>query len=37
VGPIKGVPGTPGGATMTSKQAQIGMLATPSFQAELKR
>jgi hypothetical protein len=35
--PIKGAPGTPGSATMTSKQAQIGMLATPSFLAELKK
>ena len=35
--PIKGAPGAPGSATMTSKQAQIGMLATPSFLAELKK
>jgi hypothetical protein len=35
--PIKGAPGSPGSATMTSKQAQIGMIATPSFLAELKK
>ena len=35
--PIKGAPGSPGSATMTAKQAQIGMIATPSFLAELKR
>ena len=35
--PIKGAPGTPGSATMTSKQAQLGMFATPSFLAELKK
>jgi len=35
--PIKGAPGAPGSATMISKQAQIGMLATPSFLAELKK
>jgi hypothetical protein len=36
-GPIKGAPGAPGSATMTAKQAQIGMIATPSFLAELKK
>jgi hypothetical protein len=35
--PIKGAPGAPGSATMTAKQAQIGMIATPSFLAELKK
>jgi hypothetical protein len=35
--PIKGAAGPPGSATMTSKQAQIGMIATPSFLAELKK
>ena len=35
--PIKGAPGTPGSATMTSKQAQLGMFATPSFLEELKK
>jgi hypothetical protein len=35
--PIKGAPGSLGGATMTSKQAQIGKIATPSFLAELKK
>jgi hypothetical protein len=36
-GPIQGAPGSPGSATMTSKQAEIGMIATPSFLAELKK
>jgi hypothetical protein len=36
-GPIQGAAGSPGSATMTSKQAQIGMIATPSFLAELKK
>jgi hypothetical protein len=35
--PIKGAAGPQGNATMTSKQAQIGMIATPSFLAELKK
>jgi hypothetical protein len=36
-GPIHGAEGSPGSATMTSKQAQIGMIATPSFLADLKK
>jgi len=36
-GPIQGAAGPPGSAQMTSKQAQIGMIATPSFLAELKK
>ena len=36
-GPIQGAAGSPGSATMTSKQAQIGMIATPSFLADLKK
>ena len=36
-GPIKGAAGSPGSETMTSKQAQIGMIATPSFLADLKK
>jgi hypothetical protein len=36
-GPIQGAPGSPGSATMASKQAQIGMIATPSFLADLKK
>jgi hypothetical protein len=36
-GPIKGAAGSPGNAKMTSKQAQIGMISTPSFLAELKK
>jgi hypothetical protein len=36
-GPVQGAPGSPGSATMTSKQAQLGMIATPSFLAELKK
>ena len=36
-GPIKGAAGSPGSATMVSKQAQIGMTTTPSFLAELKK
>jgi len=36
-GPIQGAPGSPGTAVMVSKQAQIGMIETPSFLAELKK
>jgi hypothetical protein len=36
-GPVKGAAGSPGSATMTSKQAQIGMIATPSFLTDLKK
>jgi hypothetical protein len=36
-GPIQGAAGPPGSAAMTSKQAQIGMITTPSFLAELKK
>ena len=36
-GAIQGAPGSPGSATMTSKQAQIGMIATPSFLMELRK
>ncbi len=36
-GPIQGAAGSPGSATMTSKQAQIGMITTPSFLADLKK
>jgi hypothetical protein len=36
-GPIQGAAGAPGSAVMTSKQAQIGMIATPSFLADLKK
>jgi hypothetical protein len=36
-GPIQGAPGPPGSATMTSKQAQIGMISTPSFLADLNK
>ncbi|HXC26517.1 MAG TPA: hypothetical protein VNV38_01075 [Stellaceae bacterium] len=35
--PIKGASGAPGSGSMVSKQAQIGMLETPSFLAELKK
>jgi hypothetical protein len=36
-GPIQGASGSPGSATMVSKQAQIGMITTPSFLADLKK
>jgi hypothetical protein len=36
-GPIKGAPGSPGTAAMVSKQAQIGLVETPSFLAEVKK
>jgi len=36
-GPIKGATGAMGSAAMVSKQAQIGMLMTPSFLADLKK
>jgi hypothetical protein len=36
-GPIQGAPGSPGSAAMVSKQAQIGMMMTPSFLADLKK
>jgi hypothetical protein len=36
-GPIQGAPGSPGTAVMVAKQAQIGMIETPSFLAELKK
>ena len=36
-GPIQGATGSPGTATMVSKQAQIGMITTPSFLADLKK
>jgi len=36
-GPIQGATGSPGSATMASKQAQIGMIETPSFLADLKK
>lgn len=36
-GPIQGATGSPGSATMVSKQAQIGMITTPSFLADLKK
>ena len=35
--PIKGASGSPGNAAMVSKQAQIGMIATPSYLANLKK
>ena len=35
-GPIQGAPGAPGSAAMVAKQAQIGMIMTPSFLADLK-
>jgi hypothetical protein len=37
LGPIQGASGSPGSATMVSKQAQIGMITTPSFLADLKK
>jgi hypothetical protein len=36
-GPIQGATGSPGSATMVAKQAEIGMITTPSFLAELKK
>ena len=36
-GPIQGASGAPGSAPMVSKQAQIGMMMTPSFLADLKK
>jgi hypothetical protein len=36
-GPIKGAPGAPGSGAMVSKQAQIGMIETPSFLADVKK
>lgn len=36
-GPIQGASGSPGSATMTSKQGQIGMISTPSFLTDLKK
>lgn len=36
-GPIQGVAGSPASAAMTYKQAQIEMISTPSFLAELKK
>jgi len=36
-GPIQGASGSPGTATMVSKQAQIGMITTPSFLADVKK
>jgi hypothetical protein len=35
--PIKGASGSQGTAAMVSKQAQIGMIAAPSFLADLKK
>ena len=35
--PIKGASGQPGTRAMISKQAQIGLIKTPSFLAELKK
>jgi hypothetical protein len=36
-GAIKGAPGAAGSGAMASKQAQIGLIETPSFLAELKK
>jgi hypothetical protein len=36
-GPIQGASGSPGTGTMVSKQAQIGMITTPSFLADVKK
>ena len=35
--PIRGASGSPGSAAMVSKQAQIGMIETPSFLADLTK
>ena len=35
--PIKGASGSPGSGAMDSKQAQIGMIETPSFLADVKK
>ena len=35
--PIKGAPGAAGSGAMVSKQAQIGMIETPSFLADVKK
>lgn len=35
--PIKGASGAPGSGGMVSKQAQIGMIETPSFLADVKK
>ena len=36
-GPIAGASGSAGSAAMVSKQAEIGMIVTPSFLADLKK